>query len=70
MADTDIFKYAIVRQKILEAVRTDLIGPREINEKLKENPSVSYITGILYPADSPVDEDSKAIFNWTVILFT
>lgn len=59
MADTDIFKYAIVRQKILEAVRTDLIGPREINEKLKENPSVSYITGILYPADSPVDEDEN-----------
>ena len=59
MADTDAFKYAIVRQKILDAVRTDLIGPREINEKLKENPSVSYITGILYPTDSPVDEDEN-----------
>ena len=41
------FKYAEVRQKIIEAIRTDLIGPREENEVLEENPRYAYLVGML-----------------------
>ena len=34
MADIKDFKHAIVRQKILEAVRKDLIGPSSVCEEL------------------------------------
>lgn len=39
----DRFKYAEVRQKIIEAIRTDLIGPREDEEVLEENPRYAYL---------------------------
>lgn len=59
MADIKDFKHAIVRQKILEAVRRDLIGPSSDCEKLNEVPTGSYITGLLYPADTDVTEDEN-----------
>ncbi|MBK5898701.1 DISARM system helicase DrmA [Catonella massiliensis] len=59
MANIRDFKHAIVRQKILEAVRKDLIGPSYANEELKEIPTSSYITGMLYPADTAVTEDEN-----------
>ena len=60
MADIKDFKHAIVRQKILDAVRKDLIGPTSDCEQLNEVPTSSYITGLLYPADTDVTEDE----NW------
>lgn len=48
MADIKDFKHAIVRQKILDAVRKDLIGPTSDCEQLNEVPTSSYITGLLY----------------------
>ena len=59
MADIKDFKHAIVRQKILDAVRKDLIGPSSVNEELNEIPTSSYITGLLYPADTAVTEDEN-----------
>lgn len=59
MADIKDFKHAIVRQKILEAVRRDLIGPSSLSEELNEIPTSSYITGLLYPADTAVTEDEN-----------
>lgn len=59
MADIKDFKHAIVRQKILDAVRRDLIGPSSVNEELNEIPTSSYITGLLYPADTAVTEDEN-----------
>lgn len=59
MADIKDFKHAIVRQKILEAVRKDLIGPSSECEELNEVPTSSYITGLLYPADTAVTEDEN-----------
>ena len=59
MADIKDFKHAIVRQHILEAVRKDLIGPSLENEELNEIPTNSYITGLLYPADTAVTEDEN-----------
>lgn len=59
MADIKDFKHAIVRQKILDAVRKDLIGPSSVNEELSEIPTNSYITGLLFPADTDVTEDEN-----------
>lgn len=59
MADIKDFKHAIVRQKILEAVKKDLIGPSSECEELGEVPTSSYITGVLYPADTAVTEDEN-----------
>ena len=43
----DRFKYSEVRQKIIDAIRTDLIGPRESEEVLEENPRYAYLVGML-----------------------
>lgn len=44
---TDRFKYSKVRQKIIDAIRIDLIGPRETEEVLEENPRYAYLIGML-----------------------
>lgn len=66
MADIKDFKHAIVRQKILDAVRKDLIGPASDCEQLNEVPTSSYITGLLYPDDTDVTEDE----NYNDVEFT
>ena len=43
----DRFKYSEVRQKIIDAIRMDLIGPREETEVLEENPRYAYLVGML-----------------------
>jgi hypothetical protein len=45
----DRFKYAEVRQKIIDAIRTDLIGPVSPEEVLNENPRFAYLVGMLEP---------------------
>ncbi|AIC92556.1 DISARM system helicase DrmA [Bifidobacterium coryneforme] len=45
----DRFKYAKVRQEIIKAIRTDLIGPCSPEEKLDENPRYAYLVGKLEP---------------------
>jgi hypothetical protein len=50
----DRFKYSEVRQKIIEAIRTDLIGPRDKEEVLEENPRYAYLVGML---DIQSDDD-------------
>jgi len=59
MADVAAFKYAKVREEILKAVCMDLIGPQSENEELDEMPTSSYITGMLFPADSEISEDER-----------
>lgn len=41
------FKYSEVRQKIIDSIRTDLIGPQDENEVLEENPRYAYLVGML-----------------------
>ena len=59
MADKS--KYAEVRQKIIDAIRTDLIGPLETEEVLSENPRYVYIVGMLEPQrdENAADENEK-----------
>lgn len=52
----DRFKYAEVRQKIIDAIRTDLIGPLSSEEVLDENPRYAYLVGMLEPRH---DEDAQ-----------
>ncbi|WP_027406886.1 DISARM system helicase DrmA [Anaerovibrio sp. RM50] len=66
MAERSDYLYAQVRKKMLDAVRMDLIGPTSENEALTELPTSSYITGMLYPADSTITEDE----NYNDIEFT
>lgn len=46
---THRLKYAEVRQKIIDAIRTDLIGPLSPKEVLDENPRYAYLVGMLEP---------------------
>ncbi|GHV63950.1 helicase [Spirochaetia bacterium] len=49
---SDQFVQSEIRQKLIEALRTDLIGPRKgVDEVLEENPELSYLTGTLHTAD-------------------
>lgn len=61
MADKS--KYADVRQKIIEAIRTDLIGPLETEEVLNENPRYAYLVGMLEPQrdENATDENEQEI---------
>lgn len=53
----DRFKYSEVRKKIIEALKTDLIGPMCENEVLDENPQFAYLVGIL----APKNEDNESV---------
>lgn len=69
MADVDRFKYAKARQKIIDALRMDLLGPRDENEVLDERPDTAYILGILEPKTESLnsvemnDEDVEMDMN-------
>ena len=43
------FQYAEVRQRLIDALKTDLMGPQNVDEVLDENPMFAYIIGMLYP---------------------
>lgn len=45
----DRFKYAKVRQEIIDALKVDLMGPMEEEEVLDENPKYAYLVGMLAP---------------------
>lgn len=47
----DRFRYAEVRQRIIDAIRMDLIGPREEEEVLEEHPRYAYLAGMLEASD-------------------
>ena len=56
---SNAFLESEVRQKIIEAIRKDLMGPYEPHEILSGRPNIEYITGIL----SPDTEDSYDIYG-------
>ncbi len=43
------FRFAGVRQKVIEMIKTDLLGPMEENEVLQQNPRFEYLVGMLAP---------------------
>lgn len=61
---TDRFKFASVRQKIIEMIKTDLLGPMDKNEVLTQNPRYEYLVGMLAPqtdefSEQEVDGDAS-----------
>lgn len=49
----DRFRYAQVRQMIIDAMKVDLMGPQSEDEVLDENPRHAYIIGLLAPQSEP-----------------
>lgn len=45
----DRFRYSAVRQRIIDSMKTDLMGPISEQEVLDENPKHAYIIGLLAP---------------------
>lgn len=45
----DRFRYSAVRQRIIDAMKTDLMGPLSEEEVLDENPRHAYVIGMLAP---------------------
>ena len=45
----DRFKYAEVRQQVIEMLKKDLLGPGDENETLNQNPRFEYVVGMLAP---------------------
>lgn len=54
----DRFKYAEVRQKVIEMLKTDLLGPMDPNEIMDENPRHAYLVGMLAP-QSEINEGGE-----------
>ena len=58
----DRFKYSEVRQKIIDDIRLDLIGPKEEEEVLEESPRFAYLVGMLdIQKDENSDEDEQEV---------
>lgn len=55
MAKIDRFAEAALRQKIIDALKIDLIGPIEPNEVMDQDPASEFLTGMIY-AKSLVDD--------------
>ena len=48
---------SLFRDTIASRLREDLVGPRSENEVLTDRPTQFYSTGILYPQDSPIEDE-------------
>ena len=53
----DRFKFAEVRQEVIEMLKKDLLGPGNENEILNQNPRFEYIVGMLAPQTSEGDSN-------------
>lgn len=57
----DRFKFAEVRQEVIEMLKKDLLGPSSENEILNQNPRFEYIVGMLAPQTSENDSNEQEI---------
>ena len=46
-----------IRNDLLQRLRTDLIGPMSADEQLADYPTDKYLTGILFPQESAIEEE-------------
>ena len=63
---TDRFKFAGVRQKVIDMMKTDLLGPMDEKEVLNQNPRYEYLVGMLAPKSDEASEqevDGDASFE-------
>src|SRR5262245_46225294 len=52
MEDVTLDDHYAVRNRLVEALECDLVGPREDGEVLSDTPFATYICGVLYAADA------------------
>lgn len=52
-----------LRARLLDELRTDLIGPHVSDERLTDRPTVQYLTGILYPSGIEVAAEEDESLN-------
>ena len=57
----DRFKFAEVRQEVIEMLKKDLLGPSSENETLNQNPRFEYIVGMLAPQNSENDSNEQEV---------
>lgn len=57
----DRFKFAEVRQEVIEMLKKDLLGPSSENEILNQNPRFEYIVGMLAPQTSENDTNEQEV---------
>ena len=48
----ELNEYYAFRKQLVDAIRTDVVGPKEQHEIISDPPITAYISGILYPQDS------------------
>ena len=46
-----------MREEFIRELVTEVLGPKEINEEISEDPLFAYITGILGPKQKTITED-------------
>mgnify|MGYP004711198287 CR=1 FL=1 len=51
----DRFKFAEVRQKVIDIMKMDLLGPSSEEEVLSQNPRFEYLVGMLAPQTNEDD---------------
>lgn len=61
LGQIDRFKFAEVRQEVIEMLKKDLLGPSSENEILNQNPRFEYIVGMLAPQTSENDSNEQEI---------
>ena len=50
--DWQAFDGDTVRARLMEGLRTDLLGPEAPDETLEQSPNTRYLVGMLAPADA------------------
>lgn len=56
--------YKLVRKRMLDDLKRDLIGPEHIKDDvITEPPSQAYLTGILFPLESEVEKPNEEILD-------
>lgn len=48
----ELSEYYAFRQQLVDAIRTDVVGPKEPNEIILDPPITAYISGILFPQNA------------------
>ena len=57
----DRFKFAEVRQEVIDMLKKDLLGPGDENEVLNQNPRFEYVVGMLAPQSSDDDSNEQEV---------
>ena len=55
----DRFKFAEVRQKVIDIMKMDLLGPSSEEEVLSQNPRFEYLVGMLAPQTNEDDGSNE-----------